>query len=299
MKKIYISGCGGMLGDAFYHEFKDDYKLKCTDINVNEPWISHCDITDMQSYCRQVEYFEPDYLFHLGAITNLESCEMFRLEAITTNVMATHHAVTIVDILDIPLLYIGTAGIFDGKQVAYDEGDPPAPLGVYARTKYDGEEYVLNHPIEHLVCRASWMMGGGRFKDKTFVYKILKQIEEGKKTIHVVNDKRGTMTYTHDFAKNVKLLIEKDQTGLFNMANIGNTSRLEIAEEIIRILGYEKEIEIIGVPSSYFKKDYHAPRPDCECLINKHLDREGLNIMRPWKVALKEYLESFLRIGGM
>ena len=36
MKKIYIAGCGGMLGEAFYKQFKDNYILKCTDKDVNE-----------------------------------------------------------------------------------------------------------------------------------------------------------------------------------------------------------------------------------------------------------------------
>ena len=39
-KKIYIAGCGGMLGEAFYQQFKDDYILKCTDKDVNETWLS-------------------------------------------------------------------------------------------------------------------------------------------------------------------------------------------------------------------------------------------------------------------
>ena len=35
-KKIYISGCGGMLGKAFYDHFKINNQLKCSDIDTNE-----------------------------------------------------------------------------------------------------------------------------------------------------------------------------------------------------------------------------------------------------------------------
>ncbi len=45
-KKIYIAGCGGMLGDAFYNVFKSDYEVKCSDIDVNEEWISYLDFRD-------------------------------------------------------------------------------------------------------------------------------------------------------------------------------------------------------------------------------------------------------------
>jgi len=33
-KKIYIAGCGGMLGEAFYTQFKDEYQIKCTDKEI-------------------------------------------------------------------------------------------------------------------------------------------------------------------------------------------------------------------------------------------------------------------------
>lgn len=292
MKKIYISGCAGMLGKAFYSQFKNDYQLKCTDINVNKDWLSYCDIIDRKEYITQVVDFKPDYLFHLGALTDLEYCELHRNNTIITNKQSVGYAVSIANRLDIPLLYIGTAAIFDGKKSAYGEEDKPNPLSVYAKTKYEGEKIVLRDAKKHLVCRASWMVGGTE-EDKNFIQLILKKIQFGEKTIHAVNDKRGTISYAHDFAKNVKLLIEEGHEGLFNMANIGATSRVEIVRQMVSTLELEEEVEVIEVPSSYFEKTYHAPRPDNECLINNRLNRLGLNIMQHWKVALKEYLKSY------
>ena len=51
-KKIYIAGCGGMLGEAFYHVFSKNYDLLCTDIDVNEEWLSHLDFRDYQEDIR-------------------------------------------------------------------------------------------------------------------------------------------------------------------------------------------------------------------------------------------------------
>ena len=45
-KRIYIAGCGGMLGEAFYQQFKDDYVIKCTDKDVNSDWLSFLDFRD-------------------------------------------------------------------------------------------------------------------------------------------------------------------------------------------------------------------------------------------------------------
>jgi dTDP-4-dehydrorhamnose reductase len=137
------------------------------------------------------------------------------------------------------------------------------------------------------------MMGGGPNKDKKFVQKLMKQLKDGKKTLHVVNDKLGTPTYTHDFAKNVELLLRKEYWGLYNMACEGITSRLEVAREIIGLLGLEREVHITEVTSDYFKAEYFAERPPSERLINRRLNLRNLNTMRHWKVGLREYLENY------
>ena len=47
-KKIYIAGCGGMLGEAFYEQFKEDYIIKCTDKDVNAERLSFLDFCNFQ-----------------------------------------------------------------------------------------------------------------------------------------------------------------------------------------------------------------------------------------------------------
>jgi dTDP-4-dehydrorhamnose reductase len=292
-KKIYIAGCGGMLGEAFYKQFKDEYNLKCTDIDVNEEWLSYLDFRDYVAYRKDVSEFKPDYLFHLGAFTDLEYCEKNIDDTYKTNTISVENACYIANELNIPLLYISTAGIFDGNKSFYDDWDLPNPLGHYARSKYAGELFVQKNVRKHLICRAGWMMGSGPRKDKKFIQKLMKQIKEGKKELFIVNDKDGTPTYTQDFAKNVKLLIEKEYWGLYNMVCGGQTSRKEVAEELLKLLGKEKEIKITEVSSDFFKKEYFAERPPCERLVNKKLELRSLNIMRDWRIALKEYLKDY------
>jgi len=123
----------------------------------------------------------------------------------------------------------------------------------------------------------------------------MKQIKDGKKELFIVNDKDGTPTYTHDFAKNVKLLLGKEVWGLYNMVCGGQTSRLEVAQELLQVLHKENEIKINVVTSDYFKDIYFAERPPSERLINKKLDLREMNIMRDWKVALKEYIEDYYK----
>lgn len=292
MKKIYMAGCGGMLGDAFYTAFKNDYECKFTDKDVNEEWLSFLDFRNRNDYLKDVKQFSPDYLFHLGAYTDLEFCEENEDDTYATNTLAVENAVFISNKLGIPLLYISTAGIFDGKKDSYDDWDTPNPLGVYARSKFMGERFVAENSKEHLICRAGWMMGGGPKKDKKFIQKLMTQLKEGKKVLHIVNDKDGTPTYTHDFAATVRNLIENQYWGLYNCVCGGETSRFEVAQELIKILEMEKEVEIASVSSDYFEDIYYAERPSSERLITKKINLRGVSMMRDWRLALKMYIDS-------
>lgn len=293
MKKIYLSGCGGMLGEAFYEAFRHDHVLKCTDIDVNAPWLSYLDIRDPDAYLQDVAQFEPDYLFHLGACTNLEDCERNPDNAWLTNAIAAENAAHIANRLGIGLLYIGTAGIFDGHKPCFDDWDTPNPLSCYARSKYAGELFVRENVQRHLVCRAGWMMGGGPARDKKFVQKIMQQLTDGARTLHVVNDKFGSPTYTRDFAANVKALLAKEYWGAYNMACEGPTSRLEVAQAIVELRGLQDRVVIQAVPSSHFADEFFASRPSSECLVNSKLNLRQLNGMRHWKLALKDCLDAY------
>ena len=293
MTRIYIAGCGGMLGEAFHQQFVSDYELKCTDKDVNEDWLTYLDFRDRDAYRADVEAYSPEFLFHLGAYTDLEYCEEHPDDAYVTNTLAVEDAVHIANDLDIPILYVSTAGIFDGRKSAYDDWDQPNPLGVYARTKYMAERFVVQSARRHLVCRAGWMMGAGPRKDKKFVQKLMRQIKDGARELYVVNDKDGTPTYTHDFAKTVKALVRAECWGLYNTVCGGQTSRLEVAEELVRLLNLEERIRIIPVGSDHFKSVYYAQRPPSERLVTKKLELRGLSAMRDWKTSLKEYLEAY------
>ena len=131
-----------------------------------------------------------------------------------------------------------------------------------------------------MIARAGWMMGAGPKKDKKFVQKIIQQIKNGEKELYVVDDKFGTPTYTQDFAKNVKLLLEKEFWGVYNMVCEGVTSRLEVAQEILNILTLQDEIKITKVTSEFFKKEYFTKRPSSERLICKKLELRNLSVMR-------------------
>lgn len=292
-KKIYVAGAGGMLGEAIFKIFKGDYDLECSDIDVNETWIKYLDFREYEPYKKAVTDYSPQYLFHIGAHTDLEYCELNVEDTYLTNTISVEHAINISNALEIPLIYISTAGIFDGSKDIFDDWDRPNPIAHYARSKYAGEQAVQMHSKEYLICRAGWMMGGGPQKDKKFIQKLMLQLKNGAKVLNVVDDKLGTPTYTHDFARNLKVLLEKGHSGLYNMVCGGVTGRYEVARELIELLGLAKEVELKSVKSDFWKDQYFADRPPSERLINRRLDLKNMNGMRDWRLCLKEYLDNY------
>ena len=91
-KRIYMAGAGGMLGEAFHEVFAPRHTVRCTDKDVNAGWLSPLDFRDFAAYRADVFSFGPDYLFHLGAYTDLEYCELNRDDTYATNTLAVENA---------------------------------------------------------------------------------------------------------------------------------------------------------------------------------------------------------------
>lgn len=285
--KIWVIGCGGMLGKAFYNTFSNFHHIDAYDINLNEVWLKYGNIHDY-SFCKKsIETHNPDIIVNLAAETDLEVCEVNVDLTYKTNALGPEILTHIASKLDKPLVHVSTAGIVDGTKSSYTEYDTPNPLSIYGKSKYEGEKAVLKYKNAY-VFRAGWMMGSGK-KDKKFISKILKQVDGGQKEIFAVNDKFGTPTYTNDFAKNI-LMYPKEGLlpGLYHLVCNGECSRYDVAKYLCNKV--DSSITVKEVDSSYFSKEYFAIRPYSESLINYKLNLLGLNKMRDWKICLDEYL---------
>ena len=95
MKKIYLAGSGGMLGEAFYNVFSKNYNIECSDVDLNDKWLNYLDFRDYKEYERAVIKFSPHYLFHIGAYTDLEFCELNPDDTYITNFISVQNAVKI------------------------------------------------------------------------------------------------------------------------------------------------------------------------------------------------------------
>ena len=292
--RVFITGCGGMLGSAVYPYFVSRYEhVLATSRRVNEEWLLQLDVRDDARVSQTFKEYRPELVFHLAAETDLEYCETHSDIARDTNALATQFLARLCEEYGSTLVYISTAGVFDGlKNGFYTETDQPNPIMVYGQTKYEGELNAIENCSKTFVVRAGWMMGGGRSKEKKFIYKILCQIAEGNKEIFAVNDRWGTPTYAYDFVMNLFHLMDTEKYGTYHMVCEDMGNRYDVAKEILKICK-RTDIKLTPVNSDFFKKEYFVARPKSEMLVNSNLSKIGLNHMRPWREALSDYIENY------
>jgi len=291
--RVFIAGANGMLGTTL-QGLIDTKEWFLTDKEV-ENEIIYCDIRDLEHTAKLVKEYKPDLILNFAAIVDLEYAEQEKDDCYLTNTIAAIHLFNLARDLNVPYVFISTAGIFGNDKEFYTEADQPYPLSAYGKSKYYVEQLLQNQDYEkYWIFRAGWMMGAGPDKDKKFVNKIMKQIKLGTKELYVVDDKLGVPTYTKDFANSIlKHVDDKLPYGLYNMVSQGEASRYDTAVAIKEYLNLD--VVIHKVESDHFKQEYFAPRPYSEKLINDNLNKLDRNYMRNWKVCLHEYLDEYFK----
>jgi len=292
-KKIFIAGANGMLGTTLQKNI-DTSEFLLTDLDTSDN-IKFCDIRDIGETARIIKEYKPDIIFNFAALVDLEYCETNKDDCYLTNTIASINLFNLSRDMNIPYVFISTAGIFGNDKEFYTEDDQPYPLSAYGKSKYYTEQLLLNQEYEkYWIFRAGWMMGGGPDKDKKFVNKIMKKVKSGVKDLYVVDDKLGVPTYTKDFATSIMKHMEEDLPyGLYNMVSQGEASRYETAIEINKHL--KLGLTVNKVDSNYYNEEYFAPRPYSEKLINAKLNKLDRNYMREWRVCLHEYLDEYFK----
>jgi dTDP-4-dehydrorhamnose reductase len=286
--KILITGAAGMLGSSLCPTLtQSGHKVFATDLAALEDGIESLDVRVYKQVEEIVGKIRPDMVMHLAAETDVDKCELEPDHAFLTNTMGTQNVSLVCQKRSIVIVYISTLGVFYGdKPDPYTEFDVPNPINVYGRSKLEGEKIVQSLLNRYYIVRAGWMVGGGPERDKKFVGKIIRKINETT-VLKAVNDKIGSPTYTVDFSKCLTDLIETGYYGLYHCTNKGFGSRFDVAKKIVDFLG-RSDVTVEPVSSAYFPLP--AARARSEMSRNYKLELLGMDTTRKWEDALKEYI---------
>lgn len=189
--------------------------------------------------------------------------------------------------VDAYLVHYSTDYVFDGrKQQAYVEEDPTNPGNVYGKSKLMGEELVRKNCPNHMILRTSWLFGRN---GPSFIRAIVNAAKKGG-PLRVVNDQKGSPTYTKDLASCTRRLVEAGCRFTYHVTNSGTCTWYELAIKSLEWAGI-KGVQIAPVSTMEFASP--APRPGNSVLANTRLEREGFPLMRPWQMAVQEFINFF------
>jgi dTDP-4-dehydrorhamnose reductase len=177
----------------------------------------------------------PDVIVNTAAYTAVDQAEDEPEIARTVNAEAAGTIAAAARECGARIIQISTDYVFDGKaEGSYREDDPTSPLGVYGRTKWEGEERVRAETSDHLILRTAWIYSPfGR----NFV-RTMMQLAETRDIVRVVADQRGNPTSALDLANGLITMLEawrKGDVGLgrtYHLAGTGVTSWAGLAEAV-------------------------------------------------------------------
>lgn len=165
------------------------------------------DITDPTDMARLAsgEVSQFDWIVNCAAYTAVDKAETDVREATEINTIGAGYLATAARTLGAKLIHISTDFVFDGQATKpYSEDAPTNPLGVYGRTKRDGEEAVIENNPNALIVRTAWLYGpNGNSFPRTMIRAFL-----AGKQLRVVSDQVGCPTYTADLARFLVDLVE-------------------------------------------------------------------------------------------
>jgi dTDP-4-dehydrorhamnose reductase len=226
--------------------------------------------------------FHSDWVILAAAYTDVDGCESNRDLAFAVNCEGAVHVAEAVREFGSRLLFLSTDYVFDGsKRSPYQASDPRNPTSVYGESKARAEERLLEILPEVCIVRTSWLFGHG---GKCFPATILK-LAANRAELSVVNDQRGSPTFTRDLASALVQLCRASARGVVHVTNSGNCTWYEFAREIVLASGLPAKVK--PVTTAEFPRP--ARRPAYSVLSPDSLHAYNIG-MPDWRDALRRYL---------
>jgi dTDP-4-dehydrorhamnose reductase len=226
----------------------------------------------------------PDWILLSAAYTDVDGCEFNRDLAFAVNCEGAVNVAQAAREAGSRLMFLSSDYVFDGsKRSPYQTSDPRNPTSVYGESKARAEERLLEILPEVCIARTSWLFGHG---GKCFPATILK-LASTRPEISVVNDQRGSPTFTRDLASALVQLCRASARGIVHVTNSGNCTWYDFAAEIVRASGIPAKVKPVTTaefPRPARRPPYSVLSPDSLHAYNVH--------MPDWQDGLRRYLGS-------
>jgi dTDP-4-dehydrorhamnose reductase len=269
-----IAGAGGQLGT--------DLRAALAGEDVRTFVHAELDIADLAAVARVVEQLAPDIVVNAAACTAVDAAESDEDAAYRVNATGPGALATALARHGGRLVHVSTDYVFAGDATRpYEVDDPTGPKSAYGRTKLAGEQAVRELlPGASWVVRTAWVYGAA---GANFV-KTMARLERERDTVEVVDDQRGTPTWSADLAGAlVELAGSAAPAGTYHCTNGGETTWFGFTRAIFEELGADPA-RVLPTTTDAFSRP--APRPAYSVLSGETWRVAGLKPLRHWREAL-------------
>lgn len=284
--RVLIVGAEGQLGSDLCHVFQDT-DLHRADLDGD---ALHVDITDADAVAHLVcETVQPDILCNAAAMHNVVECEKNPAQAFAVNATGVNNLAVACARQGARLIHVSTDYVFGhGGRRPYTETHLPAPLNVYAASKLAGEHLAAANCPNHIIVRTAALYGKApcRAKSGMNFVQLMLHLANTRPEVKVVTDEITTPTYAAALARQMRLLAEKAEPGLYHTTCQGACSWYEFAQAIFEETGTDVNL----VPATAREIQAPVQRPDYSVLDNARAREAGLDTMPPWRASLRTYL---------
>ncbi len=280
--RVTLFGASGLLGHDLVPALSGE---QLTAFSVED-----ADLRDHGRIRGLVRDSHPEWILLLAAYTDVDGCESNRELAFAVNCEGAANVAEAAREAGSRLLFVSTDYVFDGsKGSPYQTTDPRNPASVYGESKARAEERLIEILPDVCIARTAWLFGHG---GKCFPATILKLAAPRPEIyavpeISVVNDQRGSPSYTCDLASALVQLCRASARGIVHVTNFGDCTWYEFAVEIVRASGLParvKPVTTVEFPRPARRPAYSVLAPDSLHAYNIH--------MPDWQDGLRRYLAS-------
>lgn len=275
---ILVLGADGMLG----FDLMRTLGARATGLTHRE-----IEVTDAASVEAVMRAYRPRAVISTAGMPDSERCERQPAACFAVNAVGAFHVARASAEVGAVVMFVSTDYVFGGGKTAFTEEDAPSPINVYGVSKLAGEQLVSFANPRHYIVRSSWFFGDHvSHKGYDFPRLMLRRAKT-QPFVAVVDDQRGTPTYTRDLARAMRALLDRPAPyGIYHLSNDETYTWFEFAQAVFELAGVEVDLRRITTAES----GTGIRRPDCSALASVKRHALGLPPLRPLRQALVEYL---------
>lgn len=254
--KYFITGGSGLLGERLAAVSKDNDELTLVHNSNPSDNTVKCDITDETEVKECVERENPDVIIHCAAMTNVDLCEDEVDLAYKINGDGTGNLAKAAEKIGAKIIYVSTDFVFDGERGYYKEDESVNPLGIYAKSKYEGEVQLQKYSTNWAIARVS-VLYGWHSSRPNFTSWVVNELRH-KRVINIVTDQINSPTLADNAAEAIFEIARGDKNGIFHTAGNDAINRFDFTRKIADAFDLDDSL-IKPTTSEVFSQK--APRP--------------------------------------